>query len=177
MIYRKMVEKLENPVSVLVIFEAEGLVKLDKEAGTGNRCAYLRYLVDTIDGSEAKKYVEAMEKIRSLEKIPELQAKKIGDLQLKVHQLKDINKHLTSGRPLDLEEIHGVKEAVERHRAWLNGVLSRNIEVRRGMEKDRLAMTAKTLSIPVDELLSHIHAQLGISGVDVNKLVQPIGGV
>lgn len=170
-------EKLENRISVLVILEAAQLQTLDREAGVGKRSEYLRYLVDTIDGSEAKKFIEAQERIRSLEKIPELQARKIADLQLKVQQLKDINRHLVSGKPLDLGEIQGVKEAVERHRLWMNGLLERKIEVRRGMEKDRLGMTAKALGVPVDELLSHIHAQLGISGVDVNMLVQPIGGV
>ncbi len=170
-------EKLENRISVLVILEAEQLQTLDKEAGVGKRSEYLRYLVDTIDGSEAKKFIEANERIRSLEKIPELQAKKIVDLQLKVQQLKDINRHLVSGKPLNLGEIQGVPEAIERHRAWINGLLERKIEVRRGLEKDRLGMTAKALGVPVDELLSHIHQQLGISGIDVNKLTQPIGGV
>jgi len=170
-------EKLESRISVLVILEGDQLQKLDREAGVGKRSEYLRYLVDTIDGSEAKKFLEAQERIRSLEKIPELQARKIAGLELKVQQLKNINQHLVSGKPLDLGEVQGVSEAVERHRAWINGVLSRNIEVRRGMEKDRLGMTAKALGVPVDELLSHIHQQLGISGVDVNKLAQPIGGV
>lgn len=163
-------EKLENRVSVLVILEAGALQKLDREAGVGKRSEYLRYLVDTIDGSEAKKFIEATERIRSLEKIPELQARKIADLQLKVQQLKDINRHLVSGKPLDLSEIHGVGDAIERHRAWINGLLERKIEVRRGLEKDRLGMTAKALGVPVNELLSYIHQKLGISGVDVNKL-------
>lgn len=170
-------EKLESPVSVLVIVEAAALQTLDREAGVGKRSEYLRYLIDTIDGSDAKKFLEAQERIRSLEKIPELQARKIADLQLKVQQLKDINRHLVNGKPLNIGEIQGVAEAVERHRAWMNSLLERKIEVRRGMEKDRLGMTAKALGVPVDELLSYIHAQLGISGVDVNLLVQPIGGV
>lgn len=170
-------EKLENRVSVLVILEAAALQKLDREAGVGKRSEYLRYLVDTIDGSEAKKFIEATERIRSLEKIPELQARKIIDLQLKVQQLKDINRCLVSGKPLNIGEIPGVKDAIERHRVWINGLLERKIEIRRGLEKDRLGMTAKALGVPVDELLSHIHAQLGISGIDVNQLVQPIGGV
>ena len=78
-----MTARLENRISVLVIVEGESLVKLDKLAGAGNRSAYIRYLIDTVDGTEARKYIELEAQVRVLEKLPKLQVKRINHVMKK----------------------------------------------------------------------------------------------
>ncbi len=166
-----MTGRLENRISVLVIVEGESLIKLDKLAGAGNRSAYIRYLIDTVDGTEARKYIELEAQVRILEKLPKLQTKRIGDLEVKVEHLRSINKQLISGTSPDLGDIPGVLESVTGFKNWLNNLLKRpDIKISHAMQLDRVRINAKDLGVRPQDLLDYIHTALNIRGLDLAKV-------
>jgi hypothetical protein len=166
-----MGNRLENRISVLVIVEGESLVKLDKLAGAGNRSAYIRYLIDTVDGTEALKYLELEAQVRVMEKLPKLQAKRIGELELKVEQLRSINKQLISGTSPDMGDIPGVLESVPSFKSWLNNLLKRkDVRITHAMQLDRVRINAKDLGVKPQDLLDYFHTALNIKGLDISKM-------
>jgi len=166
-----METKLVNRVSVLVIVEGEALIKLDRLAGAGNRSAYIRYLIDTVDGTEAKKYIELEAQVRVLEKLPVLQTKKIAELETKLERLKSVNKQLIKGVSPDLGDIPGVLETVGQYKLWLNSLLKRrDITISHSMELNRIIIPAKEVGVKPQELLDFIHTALNIKGLDLSKV-------
>lgn len=166
----KMPAKLENRISVLVIVEGEALIKLDKLAGPGNRSAYIRYLIDTVDGTEARKYIELEAKARVLEKLPKIQSERIGKLEYKLEQAKSVNQQLLTGVSADLGDIPGVLEQVATFKTWVNKLLVRNMVVSRGMQLDWIRIRAKDIGVKPEALLEYIHTALNIKGLDLTKL-------
>jgi|LGVE01.1.fsa_nt_gb hypothetical protein len=168
---KKMATRLENRISVLVIVEGESLNKLDRLAGAGNRSAYIRYLIDTVDGTEARKYIELEAQVRVLEKLPKIQGKRIGELEVKVEQLRSVNKQLISGGSQELGDIPGVSESVAGFRTWLNTLLVRgDIGISRSLQLDRIRIKAKDLGVKPQDLLDYIHTALNIKGLDLSKI-------
>lgn len=166
-----MTGRLENRISVLVIVEGDSLIKLDKLAGAGNRSAYIRYLIDTVDGTEARKYLELEARARIAEKLPKLQGKRISELEIKVEQLRSINKQLISGGSPDLGDIPGVLESVVGFKSWLNNLLKRrDVRISHTMQLDRVRITAKDLGVKPQDLLDYFHTALNIKGLDLSSM-------
>jgi len=168
---KEMATRLENRISVLVIVEGESLIKLDKLAGAGNRSAYIRYLIDTVDGTEVVRYLQLEAQVRILEKLPKIQTKRIGELELKVEQLRAINKQLISGIPPDMGDIPGISEALVGFKNWLNGLLKRkDVRISHGMQLDRVRIISKDLGLKPQDLLDYFHTTLNIKGLDLSQV-------
>ena len=142
---------LESRTSVLVVLETQHVSKIDKVAGSGNRSAYIRWLIDTIDESNLKRELELEAMNRVLQKLPMQLEKRIVARDLKIGELKNRIHLLKEGKSdesaiLDIDSV------------YTDYVMWRENRREHGMgtgsaERKWVQMRAKELDMNAEELL------------------------
>jgi len=151
---------LEDRVTLVIVLEREQLKKLDKVAGLGNRSAYMRWLVDTIDERHIKRQLQLEGENKMLKRLPAELTKVIKKKESKIQILKLRIKALKEGRSMGFKELPGINEIIYQYVKWKYGLELRGIIVGGGKELDWIGIRAKEMDVDPRELLNYIHNEL-----------------
>ena len=142
---------LESRTSVLVVLETQHVNKIDKVAGSGNRSAYIRWLIDTIDESNLKRELELEAMNRVLQKLPMQLEKRIVARDLKIGELKN-RIHLLKEGKSDESAILDIDSVYTDYVMWRENRREHGMGTG-SMERKWVQMRAKELDMDAEELL------------------------
>ena len=143
---------LESRTSILVVVENEHVKKIDKVAGIGNRSAYIRWLIDTIDEGNLKREIELEAMNRMLQKLPIQLEKRIVARDLKIAELKN-RIHLIKEGKSDEDAVVDLDRVYTYYVQWRENRNEFGMAVGGSAERKWVQMRAKDLDMQEEELL------------------------